>query len=129
VGAFMCSYNAVNGVPTCANSYLLQTVLREHWGWTNEEQWVTSDCVRKLAVQISDLSMSKLCPYPSANCMASRQGISRDFRLRTGLREPLCLLYSWLNPLFCVSNLSKSSTTQLVFRPQILGGFRSGSVL
>lgn len=103
----MCSYNAVNGVPTCANSYLLQTVLREHWGWTNEEQWVTSDCVRKLTVQTSVLSMSKSCPYQSANCMASRPGISRDFRLRTGLREPLCLLYSWLNPLFCVSNLSK----------------------
>lgn len=23
---------------------MLQTILREHWGWTNEEQWVTSDC-------------------------------------------------------------------------------------
>ncbi|KZT10041.1 glycoside hydrolase family 3 protein [Laetiporus sulphureus 93-53] len=44
VGAFMCSYNAVNGVPSCANSYLLQDILREHWGWTNEDQWVTSDC-------------------------------------------------------------------------------------
>lgn len=44
VGSFMCSYNALNGVPTCANSYLLQDILREHWGWTNEDQWVTSDC-------------------------------------------------------------------------------------
>ncbi|PCH44282.1 glycoside hydrolase family 3 protein [Wolfiporia cocos MD-104 SS10] len=44
VGAFMCSYNAVNGVPSCANSYLLQDILRDHWGWTNEDQWVTSDC-------------------------------------------------------------------------------------
>ena len=38
------SYNALNGVPTCADPWLLQTVLREHWGWTNEDQWVTSDC-------------------------------------------------------------------------------------
>ena len=44
VGAVMCSYNAVNGVPSCANEYLLQDVLRDHWNWTNEQQWVTSDC-------------------------------------------------------------------------------------
>ncbi|SMQ50067.1 unnamed protein product [Zymoseptoria tritici ST99CH_1A5] len=44
VGAFMCSYNSLNGIPTCADPYLLQTILREHWNWTSEEQWVTSDC-------------------------------------------------------------------------------------
>ncbi|KAJ4386014.1 hypothetical protein N0V93_008905 [Gnomoniopsis smithogilvyi] len=46
VGAFMCSYNAVNGVPTCADDWLLNTVLREHWNWTSAEEgfWVTSDC-------------------------------------------------------------------------------------
>jgi len=44
VQSVMCSYNAVNGVPTCADNYLLQTVLREYWGWDEKEQWVTSDC-------------------------------------------------------------------------------------
>ena len=44
VGSFMCSYNALNGVPTCADPYLLNTILREHWGWTNDQQYITSDC-------------------------------------------------------------------------------------
>ncbi|KAM0314895.1 hypothetical protein ACHAO8_004372 [Botrytis cinerea] len=44
VQSVMCSYNAMNGVPTCADDWLLQTLLREHWGWTEEDQWVTSDC-------------------------------------------------------------------------------------
>ena len=29
----MCSYNAVNGVPSCANDWLLGTVAREAWGF------------------------------------------------------------------------------------------------
>lgn len=44
VGAFMCSYNAVNGVPTCADDWLLHDVLRDHWNWTAEGNWVVSDC-------------------------------------------------------------------------------------
>ncbi|KAI1759195.1 glycoside hydrolase family 3 protein [Hypoxylon sp. FL1150] len=44
VGSFMCSYNALNGVPTCASSYLLQDILRDHWNWTRDYQYVVSDC-------------------------------------------------------------------------------------
>lgn len=44
VGAIMCSYNAEEGIPSCANRYLLQTMLREHWQWNQPYHWVTSDC-------------------------------------------------------------------------------------
>ncbi|KAI1780193.1 glycoside hydrolase family 3 protein [Hypoxylon cercidicola] len=44
VGSFMCSYNALNGVPTCSSSYLLQDILRTHWNWTRDYQYVVSDC-------------------------------------------------------------------------------------
>ncbi|HEV2348628.1 MAG TPA: glycoside hydrolase family 3 C-terminal domain-containing protein [Terriglobia bacterium] len=37
----MCAYNAVNGVPACANSDLLQKDLRDRWHF---QGYVTSDC-------------------------------------------------------------------------------------
>ena len=33
VTSLMCSYNAVNGVPSCANSWLLDTIARKEWGF------------------------------------------------------------------------------------------------
>ncbi|KAK3985971.1 putative exo-1,4-beta-xylosidase bxlB [Cladorrhinum sp. PSN332] len=50
VGSIMCAYNAVNGVPSCANPYLLQTILREHWNWTEHNNYITSDCEAVLDV-------------------------------------------------------------------------------
>ncbi|PPQ77265.1 hypothetical protein CVT25_010847 [Psilocybe cyanescens] len=44
VASVMCSYNSVNGIPSCANSYLLQNILRDHWGFNDDGRWVTSDC-------------------------------------------------------------------------------------
>ena len=37
----MCSYNAVDGVPACANKFLLQTTLRDAWKF---QGYLTSDC-------------------------------------------------------------------------------------
>ena len=44
VGSIMCAYNAVNGVPACADDYLIGTVLRGHWNWTDEHNYIISDC-------------------------------------------------------------------------------------
>ncbi|KAI3325587.1 beta-xylosidase [Xylariaceae sp. AK1471] len=44
VGSIMCSYNSINGVPACANPYIIQTILREHWNWTESNNYITSDC-------------------------------------------------------------------------------------
>jgi beta-D-xylosidase 4 len=42
--SIMCSYNAVDGVPSCASEYLLQMVLRDTWGFTAADNYVVSDC-------------------------------------------------------------------------------------
>merc|ERR1719361_1240101 len=41
VSGLMCSYNAVNGVPSCASPWLLQTMARDAWKF---DGYVTSDC-------------------------------------------------------------------------------------
>ncbi len=39
--SIMCAYNAVNGIPSCANTWLLDDVLRKEWGF---DGYVVSDC-------------------------------------------------------------------------------------
>jgi len=41
VEAVMCAYNSTNGQPCCANTYLLDTVLRKDWGFGGH---IVSDC-------------------------------------------------------------------------------------
>ena len=41
VSGLMCSYNAINGKPTCADRWLLQEVARDAWGF---DGYITSDC-------------------------------------------------------------------------------------
>ncbi|KAH7303765.1 hypothetical protein B0I35DRAFT_414954 [Stachybotrys elegans] len=46
----MCAYNAVNGVPSCANNYLMETILYGHWNWTESNNYITSNCKAVLNV-------------------------------------------------------------------------------
>jgi beta-glucosidase-like glycosyl hydrolase len=41
VTSLMCSYNAINGIPACANNWLLTEVARGEWGF---DGYITSDC-------------------------------------------------------------------------------------
>jgi xylan 1,4-beta-xylosidase len=56
VGSIMCSYNAINGTPACADPYIMTSILREHWNWTEHNNFITSDCN---AVQV--------IPYPATD--------------------------------------------------------------
>jgi beta-glucosidase len=40
-GSVMCAYNSINGVPACANQFLLQDQLRDKWSF---QGYVVSDC-------------------------------------------------------------------------------------
>ncbi|GAB1317102.1 hypothetical protein MFIFM68171_07312 [Madurella fahalii] len=92
VGSIMCAYNAVNGVPSCANSYLLQTILRDHWNWTEHDNYITSDCEAVLDVSANhhyaptnaagtamcfEAGMDTSCEYTSSSDIpgASAQGL------------------------------------------------------
>ncbi|KAJ4489885.1 glycoside hydrolase family 3 protein [Lentinula aciculospora] len=43
VASIMCSYNSVNGIPSCASEYLMQNITRDFFD-LGENQWITSDC-------------------------------------------------------------------------------------
>ncbi|KAI2473854.1 glycoside hydrolase family 3 protein [Annulohypoxylon bovei var. microspora] len=44
VGSMMCSYNAVNGVPQCADSWMQQDLMRDYWKWNKPTEYISADC-------------------------------------------------------------------------------------
>ena len=53
VVSVMCSYNEINGVPSCASHELLTTILRKTWNFSQPYNFVVGDCgaVNNIAAQ------------------------------------------------------------------------------
>lgn len=66
-----CSYNSVNGVPACADDYLLRTVLRDYWKFA-DDRWVVSDCD---AVQSIFDEHNYTTSYQAAAAVAIKAGV------------------------------------------------------
>ena len=52
VSSLMCSYNALNGVPTCASSFLLTEIARGEWGFNG----LVTVCARVHVAHVSSRS-------------------------------------------------------------------------
>lgn len=55
VSGLMCSYNAVNGVPSCANDWLLKDVARGEWGF---DGCVSTACVSYQAAVVALVALA-----------------------------------------------------------------------
>ena len=70
----MCSYNRINGIPSCANEWLLQRVLRRDWkfrGYVTSDSGALTDIVKhhkyaKDMVEMIALSLQAGCDVESA---------------------------------------------------------------
>ncbi|QSZ31219.1 hypothetical protein DSL72_000782 [Monilinia vaccinii-corymbosi] len=101
VQSVMCSYNAVNGVPTCADEWLLQSLLREHWGWTDEDQWITGDC---RAIQ----NIWDSHHYTSTPEQAAADALNAGTDLDCGTFWPTYLGSAYNQSLYNISTLDRS---------------------
>ena len=68
-GSVMCSYNAVYGVPACANQYLLKDILRGHYNFTAPYQYVVSDCAAIRDIYLNGHNFTKDAASASAVAM------------------------------------------------------------
>lgn len=101
--SFMCSYNSVNGVPSCSSSFLLQTLLRESWDFP-EYGYVSSDC---------DAVFNVFNPHD----YASNQSAAAADSLRAGTDIDCGQTYPWhLNQSFIEGSVTRSEIERSIIR-------------
>ncbi|GLA25712.1 hypothetical protein AnigIFM63326_002480 [Aspergillus niger] len=103
VQSVMCAYNAVNGVPACADSYFLQTLLRDTFGFV-DHGYVSSDC---------DAAYNIYNPhgYASSQAAAAAEAILAGTDIDCGTT------YQWhLNESITAGDLSRDDIEQGVIR-------------
>jgi beta-glucosidase len=71
-GSVMCAYNSINGVPACANQFLLQDQLRGKW---NFQGYVVSDCDAVVNI-FRDHHFTKT--QPEASALAIQRGLDNE---------------------------------------------------
>lgn len=103
VHSLMCSYNAVNGVPSCSNSFFLQTLLRDSWDFP-EYGYVSSDC---------DAVYNVFNPHD----YASNQSAAAADSLKAGTDIDCGQTYPWhLNQSFIEGSVTRSEIERSLIR-------------
>ena len=74
IGA-MCSYNSVDGIPSCANTFQMQNVMRETLAFSKPYQFIIGDCG---AVQNIYATHGYASSYQEAAAIALNAGVSID---------------------------------------------------
>ncbi|KAH9696572.1 hypothetical protein WN944_029210 [Citrus x changshan-huyou] len=72
VSSVMCSYNRVNGIPTCADPNLLKGVVRDQWGL---DGYIVSDCD---SIQVYDTAIRYTATPEDAVALALNAGLNMN---------------------------------------------------
>lgn len=73
VASVMCSYNQVNGVPTCADPNLLRNTIRGDWGL---DGYIVSDC-DSVGVLYNSQHYTKTPEDAAADALKAGKGVSK----------------------------------------------------